>query len=93
MAAAYGLPVEEALKAVTLYPAQILGVGDLLLVLTESGRLVLLEPTPHEPNKVLGEFQAVEGQTWNNMALYGNLLLVRNGQEAAAWRLPLAGGR
>jgi imidazolonepropionase-like amidohydrolase len=28
MAAAYGLPPEEALKAVTLYPAQILGVDD-----------------------------------------------------------------
>lgn len=30
MAAAYGLPRAEALKAVTLYPAQILGVGDRL---------------------------------------------------------------
>jgi imidazolonepropionase-like amidohydrolase len=28
MAASYGLPVDEALKAVTLYPAQILGVAD-----------------------------------------------------------------
>jgi len=28
MAAAYGLPKEEALKAVTLYPAEILGVAD-----------------------------------------------------------------
>ena len=28
MAAAFGLPKEEALKAVTLYPAQILGVAD-----------------------------------------------------------------
>ena len=28
MAASYGLPPEEALKAVTLYPAQILGVAD-----------------------------------------------------------------
>lgn len=27
MAAAFGLPAEEALKAITLYPAQILGVG------------------------------------------------------------------
>jgi imidazolonepropionase-like amidohydrolase len=30
MAAAYGLPKSEALKSVTLYPAQILGVGDRL---------------------------------------------------------------
>lgn len=80
-------------KAGRYQHGQILGVGDLLLVLTESGRVVLVEPTPEEANKVLGEFQAVEGQTWNNMALYGDLLLVRNSQEAAVWRLPLAGGR
>ena len=30
MAVAYGLPPEEGLKAVTLYPAQILGVADQL---------------------------------------------------------------
>ncbi len=30
MAAAFGLPKIEALKAVTLYPAQIMGVGDRL---------------------------------------------------------------
>jgi imidazolonepropionase-like amidohydrolase len=30
MAVAYGLPPEEGLKAVTLYPAQILGVADRL---------------------------------------------------------------
>ena len=30
MAAAYGLPKEEALKAITLYPAEILGVADRL---------------------------------------------------------------
>jgi outer membrane protein assembly factor BamB len=69
---------------------QILLVGDLLLVLAESGELVLVEPTPDEPDKVLGRFQAVEGKTWNNFALYGDLLLVRNSQEAAAYRLPLA---
>jgi len=28
LSAAFGLPPEEALKAVTLYPAQILGVAD-----------------------------------------------------------------
>lgn len=30
MAAAYGLPIDEALKSITLYPAQILGVDDVL---------------------------------------------------------------
>jgi len=37
-AVAYGLPYEEALKSVTLYPAQILGVGDRLGSI-ESGKI------------------------------------------------------
>jgi outer membrane protein assembly factor BamB len=70
---------------------QILGVGDLLLILSESGELSLIEPTPDEPNRVLGRIQALEGLTWNNLALSGDLLLVRNSREAAAFRLPLEG--
>jgi len=70
---------------------QILGVGGLLLVLSESGELSLIEPTPDEPNRVLGSIQALDGLTWNNLALSGDLLLVRNGREAAAFRLPLDG--
>lgn len=52
MAVSYGLPAEEALKAVTLYPAQILGISDSLgsiepgklanLVITDGD---MLEPT------------------------------------------------
>ena len=68
---------------------QILGAGDLLLILSESGELSLVEPTPDEPNRVLGSIQALDGLTWNNLALAGDLLLVRNGHEAAAYRLPL----
>ncbi len=34
---------------------------------------------------------AVEGKTWNNLALAGEYLLVRNGEEAACYRLPLVG--
>ena len=37
MAVAYGLPLEEGIKAVTLYPAQILGVADQLGTI-ESGK-------------------------------------------------------
>jgi len=70
---------------------QILGVGDLLLVLTEEGELVMIEPTPDAANTVLGRIDAVAGLTWNNLALSGDLLLVRNGHEATAFRLALAG--
>ncbi len=70
---------------------QILRVGDLLLVLAESGEILLIEASPERKNNVLGRFQAIEGKTWNNIALYGSLLLVRNGEEAAAYELALAG--
>lgn len=65
---------------------QTLLISDILLVLTESGDLVLLEPNP-EQHKELARFQAINGQTWNNPALVGNYLLVRNNREAACYRL------
>jgi outer membrane protein assembly factor BamB len=68
---------------------QILRVGDLLLVSSEQGEILLVEATPDRPNSVLGRFQAVEGITWNNPALYGPYLLVRNAEEAACYKLPL----
>ena len=33
--------------------------------------------------------QALEGKTWNNLALSGNRLLIRNGEEAACYELPV----
>jgi outer membrane protein assembly factor BamB len=68
---------------------QILGVGDLLLVLSEEGEVVLVEATPERAGNVLGRFQAIDGLTWNNLALSGSYLLVRNAQEAACYKLPI----
>ncbi len=70
---------------------QILRVDELLLLLSEEGEVVLIEPTPDEPDHILGRFQALAGKTWNNPALYGDLLVVRNGNEAAVYRLPTVG--
>jgi outer membrane protein assembly factor BamB len=70
---------------------QILGVGDLLIVLTEEGEVLLVEASPERPNRVLGRFQAIEGLTWNNFALSGPYLLIRNADEAACYKLPLEG--
>jgi outer membrane protein assembly factor BamB len=65
---------------------QILLAGGLLLVLAEDGRVVLVEPRP-ERLQELGRFQALEGKTWNNPALAGKYLLVRNDREAACYEL------
>ncbi len=50
MAAAFGLPREEALKSVTLYPAQILGIGDSLgsIEVGKSASLIITDGDPLE---------------------------------------------
>ena len=66
---------------------QVLGVGDLLLVLAENGQLALVEANPQK-HVELGRIDALTGKSWNSLALYGNLLLIRNAQEAACFELP-----
>jgi hypothetical protein len=63
---------------------------DLLLVLTEKGEIVLVEAVPEKLTEI-ARFKAIEGKTWNHPVLVGDVLLVRNTQEMAAYRLPLAG--
>jgi outer membrane protein assembly factor BamB len=57
-----------------------------LIVLTESGDLVLVRATP-ERHEELARFAVLEGKTWNHPALADGYLLVRNGTEAAAFDL------
>ena len=37
----------------------------------------------------IARFQAIEGKTWNHPVLVGDILLVRNGEEMAAFRVPI----
>jgi hypothetical protein len=62
---------------------------DLLLVLSEEGELVLVNATPDEFTEI-AKFPAINGKTWNHPVLVRDLLLVRNGEEMAAFRLARA---
>jgi outer membrane protein assembly factor BamB len=68
---------------------QILLAGNWLLVQAELGDVWLIEPNPTELRE-LGRVRALPGKTWNNPALAGPYLLVRNDHYAACFELPLA---
>lgn len=60
----------------------------LILQLTEKGEVILIEANPEKYNE-LAKIKAIEGKTWNHPVLINNILLVRNTQEMAAYKLPL----
>jgi outer membrane protein assembly factor BamB len=65
---------------------QLLLAGDHLVVLTEEGEVVLVEATP-EAHREKARFKAIEGKTWNIPAIDHGMLLVRNANEMACFRI------
>jgi hypothetical protein len=69
----------------------LLRVGDLLVVQSEPGDVVLVEATP-EAHREVARLSALSEQTWNSPAIAGDRLLVRNAVEAVCYQLPLRSG-
>jgi outer membrane protein assembly factor BamB len=58
-----------------------------LLVLSDEGEVALVSAAP-DGFKELARFKAIEGKTWSHPVVVDDVLLVRNGEEMAAFRLP-----
>ncbi|MEM8733975.1 MAG: PQQ-binding-like beta-propeller repeat protein [Planctomycetota bacterium] len=67
---------------------QLLLLGDKLLILAESGDLVLVDASP-DSFQELASLPVITNVSWNTLAISGDRLLVRNSDEAALIKLPM----
>jgi outer membrane protein assembly factor BamB len=65
---------------------------DAMLVLGEEGEIALVKAVPDGFTE-LAKIPGLDGKTWNHPVVIGDRLLVRNGEQMAAFRLPVADRR
>ncbi len=65
---------------------QLLLIGDVILVQSDTGEVVLVEANS-ERHRQIARFPAIKGKTWNHPVVTRGRLLVRNAQEAACYDL------
>lgn len=65
----------------------LLADSDLLVIVSETGQLVLLKATP-DGHQELARIDALDGKTWNHPVVVGDRLFIRNAKEAVCYRLP-----
>ncbi len=85
-----GTPAWRRERAAQYDFGQVMLIDDVILVQAESGDVALVSATPDKFQE-LTRFSPLGNKTWNNPALSGRLLLVRNDREAVCCELPLAG--
>ena len=61
---------------------------DLLMVTSEDGDLALVSATPDKYTEV-AKMPILEGKTWNHPVIVRDILLVRNGEQMKAFKLPV----
>jgi outer membrane protein assembly factor BamB len=71
---------------------QLLLADDLLIIQSENGKLVLVEATP-EGHRELGSIPALDGRTWNTLAVADGKAYLRNSEEMACYDLAGGSGR
>jgi outer membrane protein assembly factor BamB len=67
--------------------ALLLADSGLLLVISEQGKLIVLEANPEE-HREIASIEALNGKTWNHPVVVGDRLYLRNANEAVCYQLP-----
>jgi outer membrane protein assembly factor BamB len=80
---------EEQWKRGRFGHGQILRIGDKILVQHEYKYLSLVAASP-DRFQILGRIPSMKGKSWNNLALAGECLLLRNAEEAVCFRVKFA---